>query len=315
MIKLTDPGYTNSNVSDSLNKVGERIKLVRKRRRMTQSELAGNEITRNMLSRIENGCALPSLGTLVHLASRLGVPASALLDDAFLDDHLRSETIRKAHEYMKTGEYGAALDTVKNSDIVPDDEIFLIIIECELALAKEHIREHKYFDAFESLSSAIEKADDTIYSTAGSGYIASLYHTLASHMLPLSDEAGAKSSPRFNEYIDLYIYLRLINLFDKGQIVKAVNLAGLCEIGDRILSTHIAAKLDMANGRYREASAKLKQITEAEKLSPTPHGSLMLYRIYGELEQCAKGENDYVLAYTYREEKLKLYSLMSGIKL
>jgi transcriptional regulator with XRE-family HTH domain len=48
---------------------------------MTQQELAGEYITRNMLSRIENGFALPSIPTLLYLAEKLGVPAGYLLAD------------------------------------------------------------------------------------------------------------------------------------------------------------------------------------------------------------------------------------------
>ncbi|MBE6605772.1 MAG: helix-turn-helix domain-containing protein [Ruminococcaceae bacterium] len=315
MIKYNGSQNTATEITDKLEGIGKRIKLIRKRRKMTQSELAGKEITRNMLSRIENGYALPSLPTLIHISDKLGVPVSALLDDCFLDDHNRSKAIRNAREYMKQGRYDAALKIITNPDIISDDETALIITECKLALSRENIGMRKYFDAYENLKAAENKSHDTIYSSAGSAYIASLYKALAKAMLPVSDNNISCSPPEFDNYIDLYIYLRLIDLFDKGNIVKAVNLASLCEISDRLLSAHIAAKLDMANGRYREAEAKLKQITESEKNSPTALGGLMLYRIYWELEQCAKGENDYVLAYTYREEKLKLYSLMSGIKL
>ena len=115
--------------------------------------------------------------------------------------------------------------------------------------------------------------------------------------------------------MDIYIYLKLTDLFDSGQLIKAVNLASLTEIQDKILSAHIAARLDMANGRYNDAEAKLKGIIASEERSPTAHGSLLLFRIYDELEQCAKGENDYVSAYQYKEQKLKLYELASGIKL
>ena len=61
--------------------IGSKIKQLRTEKLMTQSELAGTEITRNMLSRIENGAALPSLGTVVYLAKRLGVPAGYLLSE------------------------------------------------------------------------------------------------------------------------------------------------------------------------------------------------------------------------------------------
>ena len=61
--------------------IGKKIKELRTEKLMTQSELAGAEITRNMLSRIENEAALPSLGTVLYLAERLGVPAGYLLSE------------------------------------------------------------------------------------------------------------------------------------------------------------------------------------------------------------------------------------------
>ena len=55
--------------------IGEKIKTLRNQRRMTQTALAGDQITRNMLSLIENGSALPSLSTILYLAERLDIPA------------------------------------------------------------------------------------------------------------------------------------------------------------------------------------------------------------------------------------------------
>ena len=58
---------------------GKRLKKARIARRMTQSELAGDKVTRNMISRIENGVSVPSIGTLEYLAGRLDVPISVLV--------------------------------------------------------------------------------------------------------------------------------------------------------------------------------------------------------------------------------------------
>lgn len=44
--------------------LGKRIKEARLAKKMTQSELVGTFITRNMLSRIESGNACPSVKTL-----------------------------------------------------------------------------------------------------------------------------------------------------------------------------------------------------------------------------------------------------------
>ena len=65
--------------------LGKRIKEARIARKMTQSELVGDFITRNMLSRIESGNACPSVKTLEYLANGLGVSVSYLLSD---DDDL-----------------------------------------------------------------------------------------------------------------------------------------------------------------------------------------------------------------------------------
>ena len=51
--------------------LGNKIRTLRKKQNMTQSELAGEHITRNMLSKIENGEALPSLDTLFYSCLRI----------------------------------------------------------------------------------------------------------------------------------------------------------------------------------------------------------------------------------------------------
>jgi transcriptional regulator with XRE-family HTH domain len=298
----------------ALDGIGRRIKALRKKLGLTQYELAGNNITRNMLSRIENGAALPSLGSLVYLAEKLGVPCGCLLDDTALWDHTRSIAIKNARELMRCGDYKKAYELISSDDLPKDDETAIILIECGLNLAREHTAEHAYFKAFEKLNEASALCDTTVYSNVGSGYIASLYKSLALRNLPVTgSEPPAK--PEFDKYIDIYIYIRLMDMFDRGEIVKAVNLASLCEIENKVLSSHIAAKLDMANGRYNIAISKLSEIVEAEKKEPTAEGGLLLYKILGDLEACAKSEGDYVSAYEYREQKNKLFTAMSGIEL
>lgn len=56
--------------------MGQRILQARLEAGLSQRELAGEEITRNMLSSLEHDTANPSVGTLVYLARRLGKPVS-----------------------------------------------------------------------------------------------------------------------------------------------------------------------------------------------------------------------------------------------
>ena len=65
--------------------LGEKIKAARRSKKITQSQLAGDKVTRNMISRIETGTANPSLDTIKYLAQRLSLPVSYLLSE---DDDL-----------------------------------------------------------------------------------------------------------------------------------------------------------------------------------------------------------------------------------
>ncbi len=60
--------------------LGERIRSCRKQLRLTQSQLAGEELTKSMLSQIENNQAQPSMKTLLYLSQRLGKPVSYFID-------------------------------------------------------------------------------------------------------------------------------------------------------------------------------------------------------------------------------------------
>lgn len=60
--------------------LGERIRKIRKDKKMTLETLAGTELTKGMLSLIENNKAQPSMESLNYIAERLGVDVSDLLE-------------------------------------------------------------------------------------------------------------------------------------------------------------------------------------------------------------------------------------------
>ncbi|WP_158582917.1 helix-turn-helix domain-containing protein [Lysinibacillus yapensis] len=69
-----------------MNSLGERIKQFRKRKKMTLAEVAGDRLTKGMLSLIENGKAQPSMESLRYIAERVGVDVSDLLDDGDIEE-------------------------------------------------------------------------------------------------------------------------------------------------------------------------------------------------------------------------------------
>lgn len=61
--------------------LGKKIKEARLAKKMTQSDVVGDFITRNMLSQIESGSAYPSIKTLEYLAGVLEIPLKDLVDE------------------------------------------------------------------------------------------------------------------------------------------------------------------------------------------------------------------------------------------
>ncbi len=90
-------------------KLGERLRQVRLEAGLSQRQLAGDRITRNMLSQIENGSAAPSMETLRFLAERLDKPMSFFLDERETDAAL----LERAWTAYESGEAAEALRLVE----------------------------------------------------------------------------------------------------------------------------------------------------------------------------------------------------------
>ena len=98
--------------------LGQKLKQTRLARGMTQSQVVGDRITRNMLSQIENDLASPSVGTLEYLASVLNVRLSWLLADE--QEEAEAGCTQRLRELLKSGEYAACLELAPEH--APDDE-------------------------------------------------------------------------------------------------------------------------------------------------------------------------------------------------
>jgi transcriptional regulator with XRE-family HTH domain len=59
--------------------IGFRVRELRARAGLTQADLAGRELSRAGVAKIEAGASLPSLAALEHLARVLGVRPRALI--------------------------------------------------------------------------------------------------------------------------------------------------------------------------------------------------------------------------------------------
>lgn len=141
--------------------LGAKLRQARLEKGLSQKELAGDRITRNMLSLIENGSASPSMETLRYLATALGKPLSFFLEE---DLSANQKCILSARSLPPQ----KALDALKAyeaPDPLLDPEYYLLTALSALALARQAAQEGKRGYCKELLSQAAEATKKTPYCT------------------------------------------------------------------------------------------------------------------------------------------------------
>ena len=125
--------------------LGEKLRQARLEAGLSQRALCGGEITRNMLSRIENGAAQPSMRTLQYLAGRLDKPVSFFLEDqAVVSSNRRvMESARQLYDLGQFAQAMALLGNYAGPDPVYDREEALLAVLIRLAVEEQAISQHR----------------------------------------------------------------------------------------------------------------------------------------------------------------------------
>ncbi|HHT53928.1 MAG TPA: helix-turn-helix domain-containing protein [Clostridiales bacterium] len=289
-------------------RIGEKIRRIRTAKVMTQKQLAGDRITRNMLSRIECGVATPSLETLLYIAERLNVSPGYLLaegeDERMYLKMYRIENIRRA---FRGGEFEICRDLCLASGLEGDDEINLVLAECCAKIAKERFREGKLRSAVRYFEEAVEYAGRSAYD---SGTIPAEAGVYLRYMRRISTTLGGELPGRkvsdglaFGDPFCVYVLL-LERLADRADGSEPV-LPGY-EDTSNLLAAHIKASAAMQKGRYHEARELLLGILTSDSTAPDP----FYYNVFFDLEICSKETDNYRGAYEYAAGKVSLLERM-----
>lgn len=147
--------------------LGEKLRQARSEAGLTQRQLCGEEITRNMLSQIENDSARPSMKTLTYLASQLGKPVSYFLEEtvAVSPNGACMAKARAAFDERKYSEVLEALAAFRDPDEIYRREQQLLGILARLFLAQEVMERGRYPYARELLEQAGEQGSSAAYYT------------------------------------------------------------------------------------------------------------------------------------------------------
>ena len=291
----------------ALEKIGARIRVLRRERGMTQESLAGGDVTRNMLSRIENGAALPSLPTLCAIAHRLNVPIGVLLGD--FEEYSEYKMQSDIKELINQGEYAKAVSLCEEQCFENGCEGSRnLFAKAALHYADELYREANLTDATSLLSRAEQAGGDT-------SHIYILRELIASCRALDTIPSDTATEPLRAFVFDsnaaaIYLYAKkkigdiaarpYSQPCEKAAPLLAELSPLIASLSNGFFKTHIEAKFDMLNAEYLSAKTKLLALVSSDTLPA------LLWEVYTDLEFCCKCCGDFENAYKYSGLKLEL---------
>ena len=278
--------------------LGEKIKYLRKKRGMTQSDLAGEFMTRNMLSQIERGAALPSMQTIEHMASVLKVDPSVFFDCGSSVKELEGkELVDEIKGYYADKKYGMCIRLASSvSDLPKNDEIALILYDCFYREGVLRFENSDLRGALDYLNIAEEYAQQMVFPAFYEGRICFMKelikaYTSKSHIVPISLLTAVSYEPdNFYEYV---LYVLLKTLIENNQIDRAVAIYDIVRFKNEGYRIHLNARLAATRFNYERAKELLLSVVDRENEFTAP----FLFEVYEDLERYSKALEDYETAY------------------
>lgn len=276
--------------------LGQKVRERRKSLRMTQSELCGDYITRNMLSRIETGVAHPSLDTLLYISERLKMPVEYFTstDKRSEAQYRRIESVTEIRRLFATKQYHRCIDlaTKIESD---DDEINFIIAESYYMMAKDAMKTGRLKTCEELLNRCIEYVDKCTYNSeilkASSNFYLKLFDSLKKGVLPDASIFAGDAYTLFNSNFNVYLFSLCTENYSDYSVSALTSTAE---------GYHLKAKQLMSVGDYAAASSLLVKSIESKSCCFTTYFALI------DLEICSQKTDNYKSAYEYTKRRLDL---------
>lgn len=286
--------------------IGEKIRNLRVAKLMTQAELAGNQITRNMLSCIENGAANPSLSTICYIAGRLNVPVGFLLaeeGDEIVYRKMNSlSNIKRAYA---AGDWWGCRSLCLSGCPEPDDEISLLLADCDIGIAISEFWQGRLRSSCRFFDEALSYAEKTLYQTEHIKaqarvffrYMEHISTTLYSDMI----ETEASAEACFAYVSPFSSYVEALEALAYGEMQKVHVFLNTAD-ETSFFAKHIRIAVLMKEKQYDRAKEQLFYLLKAQE----PLNQIELYTVLSELEICCREMEDYKNAYHFASERVEM---------
>ena len=259
--------------------LGEKLRQARVNAGLSQRQLCGEEITRNMLSQIEHGTSTPSLSTLCYLARRLDLPVSYFLgEDGLVSSN--AGLMGQSWAALEAGDAAAALgllEQYREPDGAFDREYHLLKALALLQLAQSSLEEGRQLYAQKLLHQA----------EALEAYLPWLPE-LSQRRKLLQARLGASFPESELGSLDQLLFLHASSALEAGNPSRAAALLDACQNREDAQWCLLRARVYLQESEYAAAAKLLQQVEQT-----APEAAIPL------LEQCFSALGDYRLAYYY----------------
>lgn len=249
--------------------LGQKIRAARLEAGLSQRQLCGDTITRNMLSQIENGSAHPSMDTLRILAARLHKTVGYFLEEGASCNDKIMQALRRA----KPEEAEDLLKEYVSPDPVFDRERYFLESNACLALSRQALEEGKKVYAKALLEKAMAAGEKTPYFQKIPALL------LAYEIDPSQAEHLCKQLPDDS----LLLQMRAESAVQEGKWELALSYL-------KLLPT-LTSRGHFLRGEACFGMGEYKQAADSYLESGLP--------VYGRLEACYKELKDFEKAYYY----------------
>lgn len=270
-------GVNFSYGGEDMSELGNRLKQARLASGMSQRQLCGDRITRNMLSQIENGSASPSMETLRYLARQLDKPLAWFLEEeAQISPNVsRMQQARQAYRSENFSLCRSLLQQMDAQDAMFEAEAKLLLRLTSLALAEQALEENRLPYACSLLQEATP-GEDEIYA------LPELEHRRQLLLLRAGQDAGALPD------LDDELMLRAEQALHAGDATGCRALLEAMQNRTKPLWFYLRGESAFALREYAEAALWYHR---AEKELPE--------KCMPRLEICYRELEDYKKAYEY----------------
>lgn len=283
--------------------LGQRIRSARIERGLTQKQLVGDHITRNMLSKIENDSATPSVRTLEFLAHQLELPVSYFIADSIYSDGSSPDGLDEMRRAYKEERYTDCIELLEKSrEVGTTDEGYLLRTRSALGAAHKALEDGDVIAAKEYADSADYYNKQGIYYSAAVDAEMSLLLAECALSLDISEfEYNAKEyeqAVRAISFSDRYKLDRSEYLIRQGETELAKKQLDKVNPSDNATEARYLYLQGLCKMECRNFLDALEYLKKAETISESNSLDAALEKCYMELE-------DYKMAYFYASKQLK----------